>query len=135
MMAEDDVRSIMGDPLVAVGSDSGPPIGLQHPRTWGCFPRVLGTYVRELGLLNWEQAIRKMTSLSARAFGLAGRGRLLDGMVADLCVFDPQRIGHAGTYLQPDVPPTGVELVAIGGRVVLRDGSPTGVREGRVLRA
>ena len=134
LMAEDDVRRIMGDPLVAVGSDSGPPIGLQHPRTWGCFPRVLGTYVRELGVLTWAQAIRKMTSLSARAFGLADRGRLLDGMVADVCVFDPQRIGHAGTYLQPDVEPTGVELVAIGGRVVLREGRPTGAREGHVLR-
>jgi N-acyl-D-amino-acid deacylase len=134
MMSEQDVRHIMGDPLIAVGSDNGPPIGMQHPRTWGCFPRVLGTYVREQGVLTWEQAIRKMTSLSARAFGLAGRGRLLDGMVADVCVFDPERIGHDGTYLRPDVRPTGMELVALAGRVVLRDGEPTGERAGRVLR-
>jgi N-acyl-D-amino-acid deacylase len=86
-------------------------------------------------VLTWEQAIRKMTSLSARTFGLHGRGRLLDGMVADLCVFDPARIGHAGTYLHPDVRPVGMELVALAGRVVLRDGEPTGERAGRVLRA
>jgi len=135
LMSEDDVRRIMADPLIAVGSDNGPPQGLQHPRTWGCFPRVLGTYVREQEVLTWEQAIRKMTSLSARAFGLAGRGRLLPGMVADICVFDPVRIGHAGTYLQPDVAPEGVELVTLAGRVALRGGTYTGERGGRVLRA
>lgn len=134
LMAEDDVRRIMADPLIAIGSDNGPPHGLQHPRTWGCFPRVLGTYVRELGVLTWEVAIRKMTSISARQFALQGRGALLEGMVADVCVFDPQRIGHAGTYLQPDVAPDGVELVTLAGMPVLRGGRPTGDRLGRVLR-
>jgi N-acyl-D-amino-acid deacylase len=135
LMSEEDVRHIMADPLVAVGSDNGPPVGLQHPRTWGCFPRVLGTYVRELGVLTWEGAIRKMTSISARQFRLAGRGALLAGMVADVCVFDPQRIGHAGTYLRPDVAPQGVELVTLAGTAVLRSGAPTGERAGQVLRA
>jgi N-acyl-D-amino-acid deacylase len=135
MMSDDDVRRIMSDPLIAVGSDNGPPHGLQHPRTWGCFPRVLGTYVRETGVLTWEQAIRKMTSLSARTFGHAGRGRLLPGMVADICVFDPARIGHAGTYLLPDVAPDGVELVTLAGSVALRSGVPSGERLGRVLRS
>jgi N-acyl-D-amino-acid deacylase len=134
LMAEADVRRIMADPLIAVGSDNGPPAGMQHPRTWGCFPRVLGTYVRELGVLTWEQAIRKMTSLSARTFGLAGRGRLLAGMVADVCVLDPQRIGHAGTYMRPDVAPDGVELVLLAGRPVLRHGEFSGARAGQVLR-
>ena len=135
LMAEEDVRGIMADPLVAVGSDNGPPVGMQHPRTWGCFPRVLGAYVRELGLLTWEEAVRKMTSISARQFGLAGRGALLAGMVADLCVFDPGRVGHAGTYMNPDVAPEGIELVTLAGTVVVRAGRPTGARAGRVLRA
>jgi N-acyl-D-amino-acid deacylase len=134
MMAEDDVRTIMADPLVAVGSDNGPPVGLQHPRTWGCFPRVLGRYVRELGVLTWEVAVRKMTSISARQFGLAGRGALLPGMVADVCVFDPERVGHAGTYLRPDVAPEGIELVTLAGTEVVRAGRPTGARAGGVLR-
>ena len=135
LMAEDDVRRIMADPLVAVGSDNGPPIGMQHPRTWGCFPRVLGTYVRELGVLTWEAAVRKMTSMTARHFSLTGRGALLEGMVADVCVFDPQRVGHTGTYLAPNVRPDGIELVTLAGTPVLRDGQPTGARAGRVLRA
>jgi N-acyl-D-amino-acid deacylase len=135
LMAEDDVHRIMADPLVAVGSDNGPPSGMQHPRTWGCFPRVLGTYVRERRVLSWEQAIRKMTSLNARTFGLGGRGRLLPGMVADVCVVDPERVGHRGTYLEPDAAPDGIELVLIAGRPVLRSGEPTGAREGRVLRS
>jgi N-acyl-D-amino-acid deacylase len=134
LMSEDDVRRIMSDPLIAVGSDNGPPTGMQHPRTYGCFPRVLGTYVRELGVLTWEQAIRKMTSLSARTFDLAGRGRLLGGMVADICVFDPRRIGHGGTYMQPDVAPEGVRLVLLAGRAAVRDGAFTGERFGKVLR-
>jgi N-acyl-D-amino-acid deacylase len=134
LMSEDDVQAIMRDPLVAVGSDNGPPVGLQHPRTWGCFPRVLGRYVRDLGVLSWEEAIRKMTSMAARQFHLAGRGALQPGMVADICVFDPGRIGHAGTALHPDVRPQGVETVLVAGRVVLRDGLPTGERHGRLLR-
>ncbi|WP_205856962.1 N-acyl-D-amino-acid deacylase family protein, partial [Phytoactinopolyspora endophytica] len=104
MMAEDDVRRIMASPLVGVGSDNGPPIGLQHPRTFGCFPRLLGTYVREHQLLTWEEAVRKATSLTARQFGLAGRGVLLPGAHADITVFDPERIGHDGTYVNPGVP-------------------------------
>ena len=134
LMSEDDVQTIMRDPLVAIGSDNGPPLGLQHPRTWGCFPRVLGRYVRELNVLGWEEAIRKMTSIAARRFGLAGRGALLPGMVADIAVFDPQRIGHEGTPLRPDVRPTGMQTVLLSGTVVLRDGEPTGERHGRVLR-
>jgi len=134
LMAEDDVQAIMRDPLVAVGSDNGPPVGLQHPRTWGCFPRVLGRYVLELGVLTWEEAIRKMTSVAAQQFRLAGRGALLPGMVADVCAVDPRRIGHDGSALQPDVRPTGVELVLLAGTAVLRGGSPTGARHGQVLR-
>lgn len=135
MMAEPDVRAIMASPLVGIGSDNGPPIGMQHPRTYGCFPRLLGTYVRDQQVLTWEEAIRKSTSLIARQFGLAGRGVLLPGAHADVTVFDPERIGHAGTYTTPDVTPEGVETVVLGGRVVVDGGSFGGERAGRVLRA
>jgi N-acyl-D-amino-acid deacylase len=74
LLHEDDVRAIMASPLVGVGSDNGPPSsgaagrapGLEHPRTWGCFPRLLGRHVRELGLLSWEEAVRKATWLGGR---------------------------------------------------------------------
>jgi N-acyl-D-amino-acid deacylase len=134
LMHEDDVRAIMASPIVGVGSDSGPPAGLEHPRTWGCFPRLLGRYVRELGLLTWEQAVRKATWLGARQFRLDGRGVLLEGAVADLCVLDPATVGHQGTYLDPDVPVTGIRQVVLGGDLVVEDGRFTGVRAGRVLR-
>jgi N-acyl-D-amino-acid deacylase len=134
VMREDDIRAIMASPLVGVGSDNGPPTGLQHPRTWGCFPRLLGRYVRELGVLTWEQAIRKATWLGARQFRLDGRGLLVEGAVADLCVFDPATVGHDGTYLDPDVPVTGIEHVVLAGDLVVEHGQFGGRRSGRVLR-
>jgi N-acyl-D-amino-acid deacylase len=134
LMREDDLRAIMASPLVGVGSDNGPPGGLEHPRTWGCFPRLLGRYVRELGVLTWEQAIRKATWLGARQFRLDGRGLLVEGAVADLCVFDPATVGHEGTYLDPDVPVTGIEHVLLAGEPAVEHGRYTGLRAGRVLR-
>jgi N-acyl-D-amino-acid deacylase len=134
-MDEGDVQTIMRDPLIAVGSDNGIPVGLQHPRTWGCFPRFLGRYVRELGVVPPAEGIRKMTSASADQFGLAGRGWLGSGSVADICVFDPHTVDHAGTYLEPDVPPAGIRAVVLAGTVVVENGEFTGGRHGRVLRA
>jgi N-acyl-D-amino-acid deacylase len=135
LMVEEDVRRIMSDPLVAIGSDNGPPMGMQHPRTWGCFPRLLGTYVREQRVLGWEEAVRKATSMPARHFGLTGRGVLRPGSVADICAFDPRTIGHAGTYLEPAQPTTGIRHVLLGGEPAVRDGVFAGGRHGRVLRA
>ena len=134
MMDEADVRTIMSSPLVGIGSDNGPPIGMHHPRTWGCFPRLLGRYVREEGLLTWEEAIRKGTTLTAEHFGLDGRGVLDEGMVADICAFDPERVGHSGTYHAPSVAPTGIEMVLVGGRAAVWHGAFTGERAGAVLR-
>ncbi|HEX7148634.1 MAG TPA: amidohydrolase family protein, partial [Actinomycetota bacterium] len=93
-----------------------------------------GRYVREEQVLTWEQAIRKATWLGARQFRLDGRGLLVEGAVADLCVFDPATVGHAGTYLDPDVPTTGIEHVVLAGDLVVEHGQFTGRRAGRVLR-
>lgn len=134
MMAEQDVRAIMRDPLIGVGSDNGLPTGFGHPRTWGCFPRVLGEYVRELGVLTLPEAVRKMTSATADQFGLVGRGFLGPGAVADITVFDPASVGHAGTYAVPDVAPTGIPYVVLAGHVVIDGGVFTGERRGMVLR-
>ena len=134
LMDEDDVRAIMADPLIGIGSDNGIPAGLEHPRTWGCFPRLLGRYVRELGVLDWSEAIRKMTSLSALHFGLARRGSIGTGAIADVTVFDPDTVGHDGTYQRPDVKPSGIDYVVLGGRVVVEEGAFTGDRAGRVIR-
>ncbi|HEV3462456.1 MAG TPA: amidohydrolase family protein [Actinomycetota bacterium] len=134
LMREDDVRAILASPLVGVGSDSLAPTGLGHPRTWGCFPRLLGRYVREEQALTWAQAIRKATWLGARQFRLDGRGLLVEGAVADLCVFDPATVGHDGSYLDPGVPVTGIDHVVLAGDLVVEHGQYTGRRSGRVLR-
>ena len=135
LMAEDDVRTILADPLIAIGSDNSVPVGNAHQRGWGCFPTVLGRYVRDLGVLTWPEAIRKMTSLPARALGLAGRGYLAPGAVADIAVIDPQTVGHDGTVQQPWLAPTGVRWTVLAGTPVVVDGEFTGERAGRVLRA
>ena len=134
LMRDDDIVAIMKSPLVGVGSDNGPPIGMQHPRTWGCFPHMLGAYVRDRGIIGWEEAIRKMTSLTARQFSLTGRGIVQPGAIADLCVFDPATIGHAGTYTQPAAPVVGIQHVLLAGRAAVRDGAFRGERLGRVVR-
>ena len=87
-MSEDDVRRILSHPATMVGSDGLPNDPLPHPRLWGAFPRVLGHYARDTALISLEEAVRKMTSLSARRFGLAQRGEVQIGYHADLVLFD-----------------------------------------------
>jgi N-acyl-D-aspartate/D-glutamate deacylase len=135
LMDEADVRAILADPLIAIGSDNSVPVGNAHQRGWGCFPTVLGRYVRDLGVLEIQEAVRKMTSLTARALGLPGRGYLAPGSIADVAVFDPATIGHAGSPQAPWVRPTGVRYTVVAGRVVVDEGEFTGERHGRVLRA
>ncbi|MEB4613400.1 N-acyl-D-amino-acid deacylase family protein [Leucobacter sp. M11] len=134
-MREDDIETFMANPLIAIGSDSDTPEGLVHPRTYGTFPRFLGRYVREQDVLGLGEAIRRVTSMAAAQFGLAERGWLGPGAAADVCVFDPDTIGHAGAYERPDIRPTGVRWVLLEGAVAIRDGEFTGGRRGRVLRA
>lgn len=139
-MIEEDVRRIAAREDVMVGSDGlavSPEGALGrfnvHPRYYGTFPRVLARYVREEGLLSLQTAVRKMTSLPADRFGLAGRGRIAEGAVADLVVFDPERITDRATFEAPHVFPDGVEKVVVNGRVAW-DGFAYGERAGRALR-
>ncbi|WP_066943381.1 N-acyl-D-amino-acid deacylase family protein [Microtetraspora fusca] len=133
-MHDDDVTAIMADPLVSIGSDSGPPVGPNHPRTFGTFPTFLGTYVRERKVVPMAEAIRKVSSAVAAQFGLTDRGWLGPGAVADVCAFDPAAVGHPGTYETPDARPTGVRHVLLAGHEVIADGEFTGGRHGTVLR-
>lgn len=138
-MHEDDVRAIASRADVFVGTDGvaiGPdgPLGAfaVHPRYYGTFPRVLGRYVREERVLSLEDAVRKMTSLPARRFGLAGRGAIEPGAFADLVLFDALRVEDRATYERPHAFARGIEGVVVNGRVAW-DGSP-GERAGRALR-
>jgi N-acyl-D-amino-acid deacylase len=138
---EDDVRTIMRDPHVGIGSDGlytgrpgQAPRGRPHPRHFGTFPRVLGRYARDDGVLALPEAVRKMTSLSADVLGLADRGRIRVGAAADLVVFDPGTIADRATFETPHATPIGIGAVVVNGVPVVLDGEPTGATPGRVLR-
>ncbi|GGQ13007.1 N-acyl-D-amino-acid deacylase family protein [Streptosporangium pseudovulgare] len=133
-MIEDDVRRVLAAPYSMIGSDGVPkPGGRPHPRWAGTFPRVLGRYVRELGLLDLPTAVHKMTGMAAKRFGLAGRGVIADGAHADLVVFDPGTVADGATFADPLLPPAGVHSVLVAGETVVRDGAGTGAGPGAVL--
>jgi N-acyl-D-amino-acid deacylase len=134
MMDEADVQRIMAYPHTMFGSDGLPHDQHPHPRLWGTFPRVLGRYVRELGVLTLEDAVHRMTGLSAAYFGLADRGVLRAGAFADLVMFDPAQIADRANFEDPQQPSTGISLVVVNGCTVYHDGRITGERPGRVLR-
>lgn len=113
--------------LVAYGA------GNPHPRAYGAFPRVFARYVRERGVLELAEAIRRMTSLSAAQIGQRERGRIQEGFYADIVIFDPQRIRDLATFTDPHRYATGVRHVLVNGVPVLRDGSLSGERPGRAL--
>jgi N-acyl-D-aspartate/D-glutamate deacylase len=133
-ISEEDMRFVMRRPWVSVGSDGVPGAPRPHPRAFGTFPRVLGHYVRDEGVLSLEAAVRKMTSLPAGMCGLADRGTLRVGAAADIVVFDPERIADTGTYEDPCRHAVGISHVLVGGEVALRDGAATEARAGKVLR-
>ena len=133
-MDEDDVQRILSYPQAMFGSDGLPHDSFPHPRLWGTFPRILGHYARDLGLFPLEEAVRRMTSLSAAEFGLADRGHVAAGAYADLCVFDARDIIDSATFEDPMTPAAGIDTVLVNGRVVWSDGAATGARPGRALR-
>jgi N-acyl-D-amino-acid deacylase len=116
-----------------IGSDGLPHDAHPHPRLWGTFPRVLGHYVREIGLLSLEDAVRKMTGLTAGRFGLVDRGVLRTGGFADLVLFAPDSIIDRATFEAPRQAAAGIALVMVNGEVAYRDGAATGATAGRML--
>jgi N-acyl-D-aspartate/D-glutamate deacylase len=108
--------------------------GNPHPRSFGTFPRILGVYVRQLGLLSLEDAVRKMTSLNAAKLGLHDRGLLRAGNFADVTIFDPERVIDRATYAKPFQYSEGIEYVLVNGKIVIDKGKHTGARPGKALR-
>lgn len=139
--SEDDLRLAIQRPWMAFGSDGqtvapdGPlSEGLVHPRGYGTYPKILGEYVRELGLLRLEDAIRKATSLPAQRLGLRDRGLLGEGHHADVVVLDPATIIDRATYEKPHQFAEGIAYVLVNGEVVLDQGRITQARPGMVVR-
>jgi N-acyl-D-aspartate/D-glutamate deacylase len=117
-----------------IGTDSTFVGAKPSPRTYGSFPRVLAQFVREEALFSLEEAVRSMTSAPAARLGLVDRGVIRDGAIADLVVFDPDRVRPTCTYDDPCRFPEGIEWVVVGGEIVIERGAHTGARPGRTLR-
>ncbi len=140
-MSEENLHRILLKPYIMIGSDSGAraaygPLGRgrPHPRTFGTFPRILGRYVRDTGLLDLPTAIKKMTSDPCRRLGIDDRGLIKEGMYADIVIFNPAEISDTATYEHPFKYPSGIEYVIVNGVVTVKKGEHTRALAGRVLR-
>jgi imidazolonepropionase-like amidohydrolase len=137
---EEMTAAAVASPLTMIGSDGLLVEGRGHPRTSGTYAKVLGRYVREEGLLSLEEAVAKMTlmparRLESRAPVFARKGRLREGMDADVTVFDPQTVIDRSTYEDAAIPSEGIPFVIVGGEVVVDRGALTGARPGMAVRA
>jgi N-acyl-D-amino-acid deacylase len=133
-MVEDDIARILAHPTTMIGSDGVPLPGNPHPRLYGCFPRVLGKYSREDGVISMEEAIHKMTGLSAEKANLNDRGLIKPGLNADIVIFDEDTIIDKATYDNPRVYPEGIIHVFVDGELSVKNGKQTEVRAGKVAR-
>jgi len=143
---EENIELIMRQPWVAVGTDGRvhSPAGVlkthipaPHPRFYGTFPRVLGKYTRERGVVHLSEAVRKMTSLPAQILSLRDRGLISPGSCADITVFDPDTVIDRAGFTPAEATmryPEGIAHQVVNGAVTMRDGEHTGARAGVVLR-
>jgi N-acyl-D-amino-acid deacylase len=134
-MCEEDVETVLAHPRAMICTDSGVAgkSASFHPRLVGAFPRALGRYVRERKVTTLPEMIRKMTSLPAHVYGLTGKGAIREGMDADLCIFDADRIIDRADYDHPTLRAEGLKAVLVGGEVAAENAVATGVRNGKLL--
>ncbi|SFB52339.1 N-acyl-D-amino-acid deacylase [Amycolatopsis marina] len=131
---EDNVRTIMRHAAHTGGSD-GLLVGARpHPRAWGTFPRYLGHYVRELGVLDLAECVAHLTGRAARRLRLADRGLVRCGHAADIVLFDPATVTDTATFAEPRQQPAGIPHVWVNGVAAIEDGRPTGALAGHSLR-
>lgn len=136
VMSEDDVKRIMQHPFTMIASDSGVRqfgSGSPHPRGYGNNARVLGRYVREMGIIGLEDAIRKMTSLPAQTFNLRDRGQIREGFAADIAVFDESKVTDKATFDAPHQYSEGFSAVIVNGELVFDGSQLTGKMPGTPL--
>ncbi|OZI19822.1 D-aminoacylase [Bordetella genomosp. 9] len=134
IMDEADVERILAYPGTMIGSDGIPHDPAPHPRLWGTFPRVLGYYCRDMQLFTLEEAVHKMTGMTAGYFRLPERGLLKTGHYADIVVFDAEAIADTATWSSPTRQAKGIACVFVNGAAAWRDGASTDTRTGAVVR-
>ncbi|MER7917836.1 MULTISPECIES: D-aminoacylase [unclassified Streptomyces] len=131
---EDNVRALMRHRAHTGGSDGILRGAKPHPRAYGTFPRYLGHYVRESGVLSLQECVARLTARPAARLRLPDRGLVREGYRADLVLFDPETVASGATFEAPRTPPTGIPYVLIDGRFVIEDGARTDVLAGRSVR-
>jgi N-acyl-D-amino-acid deacylase len=138
--SEQDMQVVMKQPWTSIGSDGSAvspdgPTGRSHPhpRYYGTFPRVLGRYARDLKVVTLPEAVKKMTSMNADKIGIKDRGRLREGMWADVTIFDPVTVIDRATFENPHQYPVGINYVIVNGVVTLDNDRHTGALAGRVI--
>ncbi|MEU7424139.1 D-aminoacylase [Streptomyces sp. NPDC040750] len=131
---EENVRAIMRHRAHTGGSDGILQGAKPHPRAYGTFPRYLGHYVRELGVLTLEECVARLTGRPAARLRLPDRGLVREGYRADLVLFDPRTVAAGAGFAEPRTLPTGIPHVLIDGRFVIEDGRRTDVLAGRAVR-
>lgn len=138
MMSEENVALGIAHPVLMIGSDSlalaAGRGGKPHPRTYGTFPRVLGKYVREEGIITLQDGVRKMTSMAAEKLGLTDRGVLAEGKAADITIFNAATVADLATFGDPHQYPAGIDYVMVNGQIVVEHGEQHPVLPGQVLR-
>ena len=139
MMDEANVALQLQQPWIKFGTDASgfdpdSVSGMAHPRSYGTYPRILGKYVRDEGVITLEDAVRKMSSAVATRLSIHDRGVLKPGMYADVVVFDPETVADRATFEDPHQLSVGVEEVFVNGVQVLRGGEHTGAKPGRIVR-
>lgn len=137
-MNEDNLLRFLSLPYVMIGSDSSArsfdgitATGKPHPRGFGSFPRFLSRYGDNLGM---AEAIQRITALPARTFSIKNRGLISEGYYADVVIFDREKIADRATFDEPFLAPEGIKYVIINGKIAVREGTPTGIKSGRILR-
>ncbi|OXY98310.1 N-acyl-D-amino-acid deacylase family protein [Streptomyces diastatochromogenes] len=131
---EENVRTIMRHRAHTGGSDGILRGAKPHPRAYGTFPRYLGHYVRELGVLTLEECVAHLTARPAARLRLPDRGLVREGYRADLVLFDPAKVAPGATFAEPRALPTGIPYVLVDGGFVIEDGRRTDVLAGRAVR-
>lgn len=134
VMNEDEVVEALKSPHTYVASDGLYRKGQGHPRGAGTFPRILGKYVREDRSLTLIDALNKMTKLPAERLKLKNKGQIKEGMDGDIVIFNPDTIIDCATFVEPTLPPKGIEYVIVGGEIAVKGNKIINNRLGKSIR-